>query len=77
MKRILSTIFALSLATSALGADRVTTTSGPIEGTAGADGIRAFKGVPFAAPPVGPLRWQPPQPMEKWTAVRQATAFGA
>lgn len=39
------------------------------------DGIAAFKGIPFAAPPVGDLRWKPPQPVNKWPGVKAATAF--
>lgn len=35
----------------------------------------AFLGIPFAAPPIGPLRWKPPQPAKKWTSIRNATAF--
>ena len=35
----------------------------------------AFKGIPYAAPPVGPLRWRPPQRPEEWSEVREATAF--
>lgn len=42
-----------------------------------ATGIRAFKGVPFAAPPLGPLRWRPPQPPKSWKGVRSATEFAA
>jgi para-nitrobenzyl esterase len=49
------------------------TDSGPIRGTVSA-GYRTFQGVPFAAPPVGDLRWRSPQPVKPWTQVRDATA---
>ena len=39
-------------------------------------GVAVFRGVPYAAPPVGDLRWRPPQPAVKWTGVRAATQFG-
>ena len=65
------------LASSAMAADRVKIASGILEGTANADSsLRIFRGVPFAAPPVGDLRWQPPQPAKHWSGVRKATDFG-
>jgi para-nitrobenzyl esterase len=49
---------------------------GTIAGTTAA-GLAVFKGIPFAAPPVGPLRWKAPQPVHPWSGTRQTTAFGA
>jgi para-nitrobenzyl esterase len=50
------------------------TYSGTIRGRE-ADGVSSFRGIPFAAPPIGPLRWARPQPVEPWVGERDATAF--
>jgi para-nitrobenzyl esterase len=42
-----------------------------------ASGVRVYKGIPYAAPPIGPLRWCPPEPVAAWTGVRPADEFGA
>ena len=39
--------------------------------------LRVFKGIPFALPPVGELRWKPPSPMPRWEGVKKATEYGA
>ncbi|WP_164919589.1 carboxylesterase/lipase family protein [Hansschlegelia zhihuaiae] len=54
---------------------KVTTDSGPVKGSL-VDGVAQFKGIPYAAPPVGKLRWRPPKRPEPWTQVRDATEFG-
>jgi para-nitrobenzyl esterase len=55
----------------------VRTQQGLVQGAPGKQpGVTAFKGIPFAAPPVGDLRWKPPQPAAAWQGVRDATRFG-
>src|SRR5262245_41597900 len=66
------------LAVVAPASAQVKTDAGMVEGTASVDGkVRTFLGIPYAAPPVGALRWKAPQPVAPWTGVRKATAFGA
>ncbi|MBL0156767.1 MAG: carboxylesterase family protein [Bryobacterales bacterium] len=67
---------AAMLSTGLIAADRVKTASGVVEAGAPKSGIRVFQGIPFAAPPVGALRWKAPQPVAKWKGVKQATGFG-
>jgi len=58
--------------------EQVKTDSGTVAGTiSGQPTVRVFKGIPFAAPPVGENRWKAPQPVAKWDGVRKADAFGA
>jgi para-nitrobenzyl esterase len=57
-------------------APQVKVAQGTLEGTRNTD-LYMFKGVPFAAPPVGTLRWRPPQPATPWKGVRDADAFAA
>ncbi|MGZ3401996.1 MAG: carboxylesterase/lipase family protein [Phenylobacterium sp.] len=65
----------LALAGSARAADTARVAQGALHGAV-AGNVASFKGIPFAAPPVGDLRWRPPQPAASWTGVRDATAFG-
>jgi para-nitrobenzyl esterase len=73
--------FALLLGMQAVPAQQlrhvqVQTANGVLEGVVSADGkVRTFKGIPYAAPPVGPLRWKPPQPVTPWTGIRKAIDY--
>ena len=67
--------FLLFAATAAF-AEPVRTANGPVEGTTD-NGLRVYRGIPYAAPPVGDLRWREPQPAQNWTEVKQADKFGA
>lgn len=81
-KRALGSVFALALAALA-GAPAVARADQPVvRAPAGAvrgveaDGLRVFKGVPYAAAPVGALRWKPPAEAPSWTGVRDALDYG-
>jgi para-nitrobenzyl esterase len=64
-------------AATVLADDKVKTQSGVVEGVAVASpGVRIFRGIPFAAPPIGALRWKAPQPVKPWKGVRKAAEFG-
>ena len=59
----------------ALAQTPVKTASGPVSGVM-ADGVESFKGIPFAAPPVGDLRWRAPQPAAHWNSTLKADHYG-
>ena len=67
------TLMRASLAADAV--DIVRIDSGRLQGAV-ADDVSAFKGIPFAAPPVAALRWRAPQPAARWSGVRDATTYG-
>ena len=75
MKKLLLSIAFLLPAMGMMAQTQVKTAEGILEGK-DLSGITVFKGVPFAAPPVGNLRWKAPQPAQKWQGVREAKEFG-
>jgi para-nitrobenzyl esterase len=73
----LASLLGINLALGATAGEQVKTDKGVVEGITASSGIRIFRGIPFAAPPTGELRWKAPQPVKSWTGVRPATGFGA
>ncbi len=75
--RLLIAAALATLATPSVAAPEpiVAAPAGTVRGTREGD-IAVFKGIPFAAPPVGALRWKPPVAAPRWAGVRDATAFG-
>ena len=81
-KRIIATVLSAFLAiacttlvTAQASDQRIEIDTGAIEGSVSGD-VLSFKGIPYAAPPIGDLRWRSPQPVEPWTGVRPATEYG-
>jgi para-nitrobenzyl esterase len=75
---IAGSVLALTAVAPAAIPDPVRLESGSISGTTGSSGeIRIFRGVPYAAAPVGPLRWKAPRPLAHWDGVRKADEYGA
>lgn len=77
MKKILVAIFLISALAPSVFSQIQTAkvTGGEVQGVV-ADGISIFKGIPFAAPPAGEMRWKAPAPVQPWTGIRKADAFG-
>ena len=73
----LATLAAAMLGRWAFASETIKVAGGMLEGTRDrVTGVRSFKGIPFAEPPVGDLRWKPPAPPRPWTGVRGAGEFG-
>jgi para-nitrobenzyl esterase len=71
-----ATPFAAMLAqANSASAPRAQTVNGAVVGVTLPSGVKAFRGVPFAAPPVRENRWRPPQPVKNWTGARMADRF--
>lgn len=64
--KLLAVCFTLFVTCASPAFAQVKVESGSLSGVTMASGIRVFKGIPYAAPPVGELRWRPPQPPAKW-----------
>ncbi len=71
----LAPAFALFVTAPALATPQVTIPQGTLAGTTDGN-ISVFKSIPFAAPPVGDLRWREPQPAPSWPGTRDASQFG-
>ena len=67
---------AMSNASAATMSDIVDAPAGQVRGTR-EEGLRVYRGIPFAKPPVGPLRWRAPEKLPRWEGVREAAEFGA
>src|SRR5215471_11709084 len=83
MKRIqcffVAVLLVAAINASAMVPEQVRIDTGLLAGvvSTGQPSVRVFKGIPFAAPPLGENRWRAPQPAAKWDGVRKADAFGA
>src|SRR5579863_5644761 len=78
MKHLSLFVLFVPMVASAAIQEPVKTDAGQLSGVAGKNPeVRVFKGIPFAAPPIGDLRWKAPQPVAHWDGVRAADTFGS
>jgi para-nitrobenzyl esterase len=70
-----ATFWIILIAPAAAVIHEANVTGGAIVGIVN-DGVASFKGIPFAAPPIGPLRWKPPQPVIAWDGIKRTVSFG-
>jgi len=75
LRAALAALALLAAGSPAVAQERIAIEAGTIEGIALASGVEAWLGVPFAAPPLRELRWQPPQPVAHWDGIRHADRF--
>lgn len=76
MKKIFLAAFALLAMAANAQNPQVKTANGTLEGVTEASGVVSYKGIPFALPPVGNLRWKEPQAPKNWSGIRKADHFG-
>ncbi|OYU93975.1 MAG: carboxylesterase [Bacteroidetes bacterium B1(2017)] len=76
MKRTVQLIFFILVSSLFSFAQTVKTQYGLVQGTT-ENGLQVYKGIPFAAPPVGDFRWKAPQPAAKWEGIKLANKFGS
>src|SRR3954452_912485 len=74
---LLANLLGSDVAQASSSAPQVKTANGAIEGEVTSSGIQVYRGIPFAAPPVGEFRWRAPQPVQNWKGTRSAKRFGA
>lgn len=79
MRNVIATMIVLgtipTMASATTPPDEVVRLEGGLARGTTADGVLSWKGIPFAAPPTGSLRWRPPQPIAAWEGVRDASAY--
>jgi carboxylesterase type B len=76
MKKLTLFVLVQMAVTMAVAQTLIKTDKGQVEGVTEKSGVISFKGIPFAQPPIGDLRWKDPQPANNWGGIRKCDAFG-
>ena len=76
MRKLIICLLVQFICTIAYAQKQVKIANGMLEGVTEKSGVHSFKGIPFAQPPIGEMRWKEPQPVNNWGGVRKCDAFG-